>query len=176
MADATPALMSKVEYARHRGVSPSYITKLLQNGILVMRGKKVDVRATDKVLDDKPLPAIEEPEPEPVRTAPSRSAFGEAQPAGQQRTSYAEARTIKMVFDAKLARLQFETKQGKLIEAEAVRLRISEHVRALRDGLLGLPDRLSSTLAAESDSRRVHMLLKTEISRELEVLASAFAG
>ena len=175
MADATPALMSKVEYARHRGVSPSYITKLLQNGILVMRGKKVDVRATDKVLDDKPLPPIEEPEPGPVRAAPSRQAFGEAQP-GQQRTSYAEARTIKMVFDAKLARLQFETKQGKLIEAETVRLRISEHVRALRDGLLGLPDRLSSTLAAESDPRKVHVLLKTEISRELEALANAFAG
>ena len=164
--------MTKTEYARYRGVSQPYISKLARNGVLVMRGDKIDVMATDKVLDDKPMPEIDEPQP--IRTAPPR-AGGEA-PAGQNRTSYAEARTIKMVFDAKLARLQFETKQGKLIEAEAVRLRISEHVRMLRDGLLGLPDRLSSTLAAESDPRKVHVMLKAEIARELEAMANAIGA
>ena len=163
--------MTKTEYARYRGVSQPNVSKLARNGVLVMRGDKIDVVATDKVLDDKPVEELEEPQP--IRTAPR--AGGDAPPA-QNRTSYAEARTIKMVFDAKLARLQFETKQGKLIEAEAVRLRISEHVRMLRDGLLGLPDRLSSTLAAESDPRKVHVMLKAEIARELEALANAIGA
>ena len=57
-----------------------------------------------------------------------------------------------------------------------MRLRISEHVRMLRDGLLGLPDRLSSTLAAESDPRKVHVMLKAEIARELEALANAIGA
>lgn len=164
--------MDQVRYAKHRGVSKQYINQLVKAGVLVMRGTKIDVRASDKVLDDRPLPEIEEPQP--IRAAPLRPAPDA--PPGQQRTSYAEARTIKMVFDAKLARLQFETKQGKLIEAEAVRLRISEHVRTLRDGLLGLPDRLSSTFAAESDPRKIHVTMKTEIARELEALANAIGG
>ena len=46
----------------------------------------------------------------------------------------------------------------------------------LRDGLLGLPDRLSSTLAAESDPRKVHVMLKAEIARELEALANAIGA
>jgi phage terminase Nu1 subunit (DNA packaging protein) len=183
MADETTfRFMTKTEYAKHRGVSQPYISKLARNGILVMRGGKIDVVATDQVLDDKPLPEIEEPPP--IRTPPPRAPDAvrmEQMPARggndrDQKTTYAEARTIRTVFQAKLARLEFETKQGKLIEAEGVRLRISEHVRALRDGLLGLPDRLASTLAAETDQRKVHVLLRTEITRELEALAHALGG
>ena len=41
---------------------------------------------------------------------------------------------------------------------------------------LGLPDRLASTLAAETDQRKVHVLLKTELTRELEALAHAIGS
>jgi hypothetical protein len=162
-----PLLMDQVQYAKHRGKTKQYINKLVKAGVLIMRGGKIDVRASDQVLDDKPLPEIDEP---PAARTMTTARTPED---GQQRTTYAEARTIRTVFQAKLARLDFETRQGKLIEAEGVRLRISEHVRALRDGLLGLPDRLASTLAAETDQRKVHVLLRTEITRELEALAHA---
>ena len=62
------------------------------------------------------------------------------------------------------------------MEADVVRQRIADHVRALRDGLLGLPDRLSSSLAAETDQRKVHVLLKNELTRVLEALAHAITG
>jgi hypothetical protein len=170
MATEIPQLMDQVQYARHRGKTKQYINKLVKAGALVMRGTKIDVRASDQVLDDKPLPEIEEP--------PAARVVTSARPddGAPQRTSYAEARTIRTVFQAKLARLDFETKQGKLIEADGVRQRISEHVRALRDGLLGLPDRLASTLAAETDQRKVHVLLKTELTRELEALAHSLGS
>jgi phage terminase Nu1 subunit (DNA packaging protein) len=178
----TPRLMTKSEFAKHRNVSKPYISKLARNGILVMRGGKIDVVATDQVLDDKPLPEIEQPPP--IRTPPPRAPDAvrmEQMPARggndrDRKTTYAEARTIRTVFQAKLARLDFETKQGKLIEAAGVRMRISEHVRAFRDGMLGLPDRLASTLAAETDQRKVHVMLKTEITRELEALARGVGG
>ncbi len=73
----------------------------------------------------------------------------------------------------KLRRLEFETKQGKLIEAEVYRKTAANAFRAFRDGLLGLPDRLATVLAAESDPKKVHVTLKTEISRELEAAADA---
>jgi hypothetical protein len=79
-----PILMTQAEYARHRNKSPQYIGKLYKAGILVMRGRLVDVAASDAVLDDKPV---------------DRSA-----PEGQQPpTSYAQAKLADMVFRAKLA-------------------------------------------------------------------------
>jgi hypothetical protein len=171
MGTELPPLMSQSEYARHRGCSRQYVSKLVAAGVLVLRsGGKIDRVASDKVLDDQPLPEIEDPPP--ARTMPPARAPED----GPQKTTYHEARTIRTIFLAKLARLDYETRQGKLIEAEGVRLRISEHVRALRDGLLGLPDRLSSTLAAETDQRKVHVLLRTEITRELEAMAHALGS
>ena len=171
MATETPRLMTKSEYAKHRGVSKPYITKLAKNGVLVLRGDKVDVRASDTVLDDKPVDDVDPPpaQASPVG-APPRPV---AESLGQAGASFGQARTIEMVFRAKLRRLEFETKQGRLIEAEAVRKTVADAVRSLRDGILGLPDRLATVLAAESDSKKVHVTLKTELSRELEALANA---
>jgi hypothetical protein len=81
-----------------------------------------------------------------------------------------------MVFRAKLRRLEFETKQGRLIEAEPVRKTIADAVRTLRDGILGIPDRLATVLAAENDAKKVHVTLKIELSRELEALAHDIGG
>ncbi len=93
-----PILMTQAQYARHRNKSPQYVGKLHKSGVLVMRGRLVDVAATDAVLEDKPA----------ERTVPD----------GQQPpTSYAQAKLADMVFRAKLRRLGFDTRQGKLIEA-----------------------------------------------------------
>ena len=147
----TPALMDQVQYAKHRGKTKQYINKLVKAGVLVMRGGKIDVRASDQVLDDKPLPAIDEP------PAARTMATVRTPEDGPQKTTYAEARTIRTVFQAKLARLDFETRQGKLIEAEGVRLRISEHMRAIRDGLdgcrTGWPGRLPRRATREKFTR-----------------------
>ena len=121
-----PRFGTKAEYARHRGVSQPYISKLAKNGVLVMRGNKVDFRASDMVLDDKP---VEDVDPPPTATSaaaslPSRPTADSLPQAGG--ASFGQARTIEMVFRAKLRRLEFETKQGRLIEAEAVR---NSHLR-----------------------------------------------
>src|ERR1035441_9839405 len=85
-----PILMTQAEYARHRNKSPQYIGKLYKAGILVMRGRLVDVAASDAVLDDKP----------------SEKTTMDGQPPA----SYAQARLADMVFRAKLRRLEFDTR------------------------------------------------------------------
>ena len=176
MAESKQAVMTQAEYARHRRKSRQYISKLAKAGVLVMRGGKIDVRATDLVLDDRPVEDVDAPAAASAQIAqmPSRPASDSLPQAGG--ASFGQARTIEMVFRAKLRRLEFETKQGRLIEAEAVRKTVADAVRAMRDGILGLPDRLATVLAAESDAKKVHVTLKTELSRELEALANAIAG
>ena len=163
-----PGLMTMAEYSRRRKVNRSHITRLAQRGILVMRGKLVDVAASDAVLDDRPVDV------EPLQATPPPQFRPAADPlGGQTGASFAQARTVEMVFRAKLRKLEYEVRQGKVIEAEVVRKSMADAGRALRDGILGLPDRLATVLAAESDPKKIHVTLKTELSRELEALANA---
>jgi hypothetical protein len=143
-----------------------------------MRGRLVDVVASDAVLDDRPVDVDESPAaptaghklaPQPVPAALD----GESQqPAA---TSFATARTVDMICRARLRKLELDERQKKLVDTTAVRRTISDAVRALRDGILGIPDRLAATLAAEADQKTVAATLKTELSRELEGLANAIA-
>ena len=168
MKQSPPGLMTMAEYSRHRKVNRSHITRLAQRGILVMRGKLVDVAASDAVLDDRPVD-VEPPQPTPSpQFRPSPDSLG-----SQSGPSFAQARTIEMVFRAKLRKLEYEVRQAKLIEAEIVRKSMADAGRTVRDGILGLPERLATVLAAESDTKKIYVTLKTELSRELEALANA---
>src|SRR5450759_2255502 len=84
--DKAQGIMSQAEYARHRGTSRQYIGKLGKEGVLLMRNGKVDVAATDAVLDDHPVSV----EPgHTVHDAPSRGVLDHS---GPQPTSLAQAR------------------------------------------------------------------------------------
>lgn len=162
-------VMSQSAYARHRGKSRQYISQLAQAGVLVMRGGKVDVEASDTVLDDRPVADVDPPT-RPMRIAEDLS---QGQPDSPGRVTFSQARTIEMVYRAKLCRLDFEAKVGKLIDGAEVRNKISAEGRAFRDGLLGIPDRLSMIIASERDAGRIRSILRAEIDRELDRLAEA---
>jgi phage terminase Nu1 subunit (DNA packaging protein) len=132
-----PILMTQAQYARHRGKSPQYIGKLAKAGILVMRGRMVDA-----VLDDKPYRA----------------------PAGQQPTTFAQARLAREVFSAKLKKLECETRIGKLVPTDEVSIKWYTLGRQIRDRLLGIASKLAPQLAAETDERRVREILDTEVT------------
>jgi hypothetical protein len=146
-------LMTQAQYARHRNKSPQYIGKLAKAGVLVMRGRLVDAVASDAVLDDKPA----------EKTAPE----------GQQPpTSYAQAKLAAMVFWAKLRRLEFETRQGKLIEAAIVKERWAAILVVLKERILAVPDKLAPELTAITDERQSHEALKREMNALLKAIHS----
>jgi hypothetical protein len=86
-----------------------------------MRGRLVDAVPSDAVLDDKPA----------ERTAPD----------GQPPSNWAPAKLAGMVFRAKLRRLEFETRQGKLIEAAIVKERWAAILVVLKERILAVPDK-----------------------------------
>lgn len=63
-----------------------------------MRGRMVDATASDAVLDDKPDEAA----------------------AGQQPTTFAQARLAREVFSAKLKKLEYETRIGNAKKRNAI--------------------------------------------------------
>ena len=158
----SPGLMSQADYARHRKVNRSYISRLAKAGVLVMRHGKVDVRASDAVLDDRPVAV------EPGETIPSNQAAPES--IGPQPTNYAQARLAEMVYRAKLRRLDYETRSAKLISADEVKAKWFVITRQIRDKLLTVPTKLSPQLAALTDAYAVRELLESEIVSILRAL------
>jgi hypothetical protein len=59
------------------------------------------------------------------------------------------------------------------VDADEVPAQIFALGRRLRDGLMGLPDRLAPVLAGESDAAVIHRLLTEELERGLEELSAA---
>ena len=146
-------LMTQAEYARHRNKSPQYIGKLYKAGVLVMRGRLVDAVASDAVLDDKPV----------ERSAP------DSQPPA---TSYAQAKLADMVFRAKLRRLEFDTRQGRLIEVAIVKERWAAILVVLKERVLAVPDKMAPEVTALTDERQVREALKREMNSLLKAVHS----
>ena len=146
-------LMTQAQYARHRNTSPQYIAKMAKAGALVMRGRMVDAVASDAVLDDKPA----------ERTAPD----GQQPPA-----SYAQAKLADMVFRAKLRRLDFDTRQGRLIEVEIVKERWAAILVVVKERILAVPDKLAPELTALTDERQTRDALKREMNALLKTIHS----
>jgi len=160
-----PGMATISGYSRHRGVHRSYIGRLVERGLLphvvTPRGiKLIDIAKSDLILDD--MPTTDELH---------GGAGGE-----KQQTTYSQARIVKMVYEAKLARMQFEQRSAKLVDAEAVRVRIAEHLDALRQAFAAMADRLVPIVARESDPKRVHRLLRQALIGELHRLANLIGG
>ena len=79
----------------------------------------------------------------------------------------------KTHYQAELAKLQTLKERGELVPAAEVKARWFEHGRAIRDNLLGIPDRVAPQLAAITDTRAAHQLLTAEITAALRTLANA---
>jgi hypothetical protein len=141
--------MSQADYARHRGKSRQYISRLAKAGVLVMRGGKVDANASDAVLDDRPEPMSER----------VTSAATDVPASG---TTFAQARTADMVFRAKLRKLEHDVRTGKLIEADVVKQRWAAIYRQIVDAILAWPNRLAPEVAALTDERQVREVLMRE--------------
>jgi len=150
------ALITQAEFSRQIGVSKPYIHKLVKKGIIRLRDGKVDTeqaRAAMKANAD-PASLLREDSPPEVIPAAGSAAGG---------VDFITARTMREAFRAKLAKLEYEEKSGKLTDAARVRNDAFKAGRIIRDELLAIPDRLADVLAAEDDPATVRKIIFDEL-------------
>ena len=158
---ATPfkPFMSRSEFAAHIGCAKSYITKLGNQGRLVMgqgdNAERVDVTATKALLAQ-------------TTGAPERA--NEA----AQTLLFADAKDQREHYQAQMARLDYEQRVGSLLPVDDVRALVASAATNLRARLELLPDHLAPELAATADEQRVRALLASEIEAALAELAHQF--
>jgi len=163
--------MTQSAYADHRGVAKSYITKLKQEGRLVLTpAGLVDVAASDARIDQTAEPAREDVA---ARHQQARgAAAGAPDPIGG---SYQAARAVKERFLALEAKRSYEEAMGQLRDAREVEGLVAGAMTELRQRLENLADTLAPELAATSDEARVRAHLRDEITHALESAAHHFA-
>lgn len=178
-------------YARHRGVSHTAVRKALAAGrITAGADGRLDPAVADQQWDtstnlSKPRNSVTGVPKK--RRAPGAASDpigvpgledGVASPpeeGGAPRlvSSYAASRAAREAYMARLAKLDFEERSGKLIDADQVRAQIFALGRRLRDAFLGLPDRLAPVLTGQTDQARVHQILTEEVMTCLAELSAA---
>jgi len=161
------------EYAKHRGVSASMITKAVRQGRISpceFKGKRAvfDFDECDRAWEQNKDPSNrgwEKPQRVQVEEEPKPDGVDEAM-------TFNEARTKRERYQAELARLEFEEKAGQLVDVNKIRREYFKQARNARDNLLNIPDRLAPMLIGRSDIHEVRMLMLQEIHKICESLAA----
>ena len=150
------ATVSQRAYARHRGISLAAVQKAIKAGrIRTTADGKIDAELADQ-------------EWERNTNYGASPATGEASVSGP---SYAQSRAIREAYLARLAKIEYEERLGKLINRDEVQVAAFNKFRVFRDGMLNIPDRVAAVLAAETDTRKVHESLTVEIRKALNEFA-----
>ena len=172
------AIVSLRGYARHRSVSLRAVQKAIQSGrIRTTADGKIDTEQADAAwgrnTGPKARDTIAFPSPPPRSAAqpppePPRADLGAA--GG---LDYARARAVRENYLARLAKIEYEERLGKLISRDEVQVAAFNKFRQFRDHMLNIPDRLAAILAAETESAKCYEILATEIRKALNEFADS---
>lgn len=160
-------LISYRAYARHRGVTLHAVQKAIAAGRITARKDAKGKPGIDPAEADTQWEANRsQPSPEQeasTQPPPVESSAHAASPQG-----LAAARTVTETYKARLARLEFEERSGKLVSAATVTAETYRRARQLRNRILGVPARVSARLTAMSDEREILQLLDDALRRALQ--------
>ena len=173
-------------YAQHRGVSHTAVAKAIKAGrISVELDGKIDPAKADaqwvrntlpsqnlNTGASKSAPRVATPAVStPVATGSSRELQPPLETGRVSAPDYQTSRAIREAYAARLAKLEYEERTGKLISADDVEMRTFNLARRLRDRMQTLPHRLAAAFAAEQDPRVIEQRLDDEIRQAREELA-----
>ncbi len=179
--------ISQSEYARRRGVSRQYVSRLVKQGVIVLDNGKIDPAKADAALEARRDPA-RAPRRKALKTGAQRVQKAPDQDApvsvpvsrdtvmlpgsggGDLPRMLLKTRIKSELEKGKLLEIKARVEAGKYVDADEVKVAAFNKARVVRDGLLNIPDRMASLLAAETNEHKVHELLAREIRAALEEL------
>lgn len=168
-------LVTKAEYARHRGISKPSVTKLVaQDKILVTPEGLIDQELSDLLLDNfsqtrsAPKETVQADIDSGTISIARKNLIERLESTG----TYAEKRALLTGYKAELAKLELERAKGRLVDADIVERAAFDCARRVRDAILSIPIRIAAILAAESSEQKVRECLTAELTQILEELSN----
>lgn len=162
-------------YAQHRGCSKSAVMKAVKEGRITRTPDgKIDPATADAEWitnsDPSQVTAQNNGRTYTTNAEPSRKEIKEAaiESSMGDGPTYIQSRAIRELYVARLRKLEYEEKAGRVVSLDKVSVRWFNLSRQLRDQLISIPNRIDALLAAETDRFTINHMLTAEISRVLE--------
>lgn len=185
--NAEPDRVSKAQYARMRGLSDSYVSRLAKqhrlvldpHGLVLVAPSDVLVRATrhptrggDRTGKHTPPAelAVEVAAPSPAGAIATYASTSAATP------TLAEAARAEKIERTRKLRLEVAEQAGQLLRRDVVEAETFKRARQAQEALMALKERLAPLLAAESDRHAVDAMLDNEFRHVIALIAGNVAS
>lgn len=163
------AIMSQREYARYRGVQHFAVQKAIKTGrITTLPDGQID----SDVADDEWSRNTQTHAPAVTRRRRADEEE-ESQPESGGASQYTKARAFREFYQARLAKIEYEERIGKLVSKDEVQVAAFNKFRQYRDAMLNIPDRVAAMLAAETEAAKCYEILASEIRKALNEFADS---
>lgn len=170
--------ISQSEAARRAGISRSAIQKNIATGKISADGGKVDLASFEEwlALRQQMQPDLQPVAPKGAGGGRSSTDSGERRPCiGDEQIplevmTLAEAVRRREVYKAQTAKLEYDLKAGRVVEAELIARAVGDEYARVRASLLAIPAEHAPTLARCKGAAELRERLETLISRALEKL------
>lgn len=157
-------LVSQRAFAKMVGVSATAIWHHVKKGTITLVNGKIDPESAKQELSEK----MDLTHGKTRINLLSPKEAKEKEVIKENKLDFNSSKAERERFRAKLAELEYNEKVGTFVNAKEVRDANESIYRIFRDRLLNIPTRLSGTLAAEEDQKRVHEILEAEIKKAIE--------
>lgn len=154
-------LLSRREYAKHRGVDDKAVRNAIASGRITTVNNMIDPEIADKQWEEN-----------------TRHEFKPRMYARDDNTSsIAQSnRQKKETLEILLKKLEYEEKSGKLMPRAEMETDVFNAARAARDKWRGAPRRIAPQVIGKTDIAEIERILNKEFNDFLELLTSCLRG
>lgn len=179
--------ISKREFARRIGVSDTAVRKAIKAGKIVKGfdpegGREsilFEIALREYSATHNPAKATLKRKPKPIKSKASKSIdpapAPEPEEAGEGQTviDFNTSRAKKMQYEAKIKRLEYEEKTGKLVDRESVYKGLFQIGKEFRNTMQALPDRVIDDIMASTTRNEGHAVLVKALNAALQEFSDA---
>lgn len=167
--------VTQAAYAKMRGFTKQYVNKLVREGAIVLKDRRVDMKQADRAVASRPRPervARRRKKAEPNRQ-PARPRRRTSEPRGTVSAtgSLTAARAEEMQYKAKLAKLDHDERVGLLVRKDEVLKGEQRKNENIRGKFGGMHITVRSQLVDGMSKAEIAELVRIEVSRRLDQLS-----
>jgi phage terminase Nu1 subunit (DNA packaging protein) len=143
-------IISKRELARHLGVVPSRITALIKRGLPVLADGKIDLEAASKWMKANCEASVKFRDRGVTKMLETDAGPEPAEAEGLEGDGvldYPTARALRETYLARMAKLEFLAKSGRLLDADEVQATWTAYLSDCRKRLLCVASRCGARLS-----------------------------
>ena len=165
------------QYAKHRGVSPEAVSKAVKTGRLSTVTDEKGNRKIDPVVADREW--FSNRDESYIRNTPMTNEelappAAPEEPDKPKGPNYAQHRAIREAFAARLAKLEYEEKTGRLVDGEEIRKLWVTVASIVRTKVLGIPSKIRQQIPETTGEQ--YVIIEKIVREALEDLARNESG